>query len=207
MVRRDLTRMTSPGHRPLTFEEYLRLEESSPTRHELVGGVMHAMNGATRRHARIVMNISVRLATIARGGPCQVIATDVKLRAAREVVYYPDVMVACGPHDDNDIVVDDPCLVVEVTSPSTARTDRREKLAASRQIASLRAYLIVNQRVRRVERHWRDDGGDWWHATIEGDGRVPIPCLDTELALDEIYEGLQPLAVAEPEDEAALYEI
>ena len=31
------------------------------------------------------------------------------------------------------------------------------------------------------------------------DGRVPIPCLDVELTLDETYERVEPPAVGEPE--------
>ena len=58
-----------------------------------------------------------------------------------------------------DIVAREPCIVVEVTSPSTARIDRGEKLEAYRRIPALRAYLIVDHRRRRVERHWRESPG------------------------------------------------
>jgi Uma2 family endonuclease len=88
--------------------------------------------------------------------------------------------------------------VVEVTSPSTASTDRREKLANYRKIPSLRAYLIVDQRRRRVDHHWRDEVGDWWHVALAGGGEVSLPCPQVTLALDDIYEGVQP-SVGEPE--------
>ena len=42
----------------LSVEEYLELEESGNVRHEYIGGVLHAMAGATLGHTTIVTNIS-----------------------------------------------------------------------------------------------------------------------------------------------------
>lgn len=176
--------------RPISLEEYLRLEESASVRHEYVDGEVHALAGASLRHNRIVVNIATRLHTVARGGPCRVYVEAVKLRAARNVIYYPDVMVACGPEGDDPLVEHAPCLVVEVLSPSTQETDRREKALVYKGIPGLRAYVIVHQDMRRVERHWRDDDGAWWHADVAFEGRVPIPCPEVVLTLDELYEGI-----------------
>ena len=75
-----------------------------------------------------------------------------------------------------------------------------EKLDAYQSIASLEAYLIVDHRRRRVERHSRDaHSGEWRREEIVGDGRVRVPCLDVELTLDEIYERVELPAVGEPE--------
>ena len=114
----------------LTIDEYLALDESGTVRHEYVGGEIVAMVGATKRHNRIIGNLSGRLWGAARGDPCRVYSESVKLRVADDVIYYPDVMVACGPEGADPLIEDDPCIVVEVVSPSTETTDRREKLAA-----------------------------------------------------------------------------
>ena len=188
-----------PRRSLLTVEEYLRFEAAAETKHEYVAGEVYAMSGVTRRHARIVTNLVVRLGTAARGGPCEVIAVDVKLRPAADRIYYPDVMVLCTPGRDDDLVLDDPCLVIEVTSPSTGRIDRGEKLDAYRKSAPLRAYLIVDHRRRRVERHWRDADGGWRREELVGEGRIELPCpAGGMLTLDEIYEGVE-LAVGESE--------
>jgi len=192
----------APDHQLLTVEEYLAFEAAAATKHEYVAGEVYAMSGVTRRHARIVTNLVARLGTAARGGPCQVIAVDVKLRAATDRIYYPDVMVVCTPGRDDDLVLDDPCLVIEVTSPSTARIDRGEKLGAYRGLAPLRAYLIVDHRRRRVERHWRDAAGGWQRTDVSGDGSVPVPCPEIALTLDEIYEGIDMMTVREEEPAA-----
>jgi Uma2 family endonuclease len=192
--------------RPMSIEEYFAFEEASPVRHEYVDGEVYAMSGVTRRHSRISGNIFARVWAAVRGGPCRVHAAEVKVRAGT-VIYYPDVMVACGPEPGDERIEDAPCLVVEVLSESTATTDRREKLMVYRRIASLRTYLIVDQERRLVEHHWRDVDGGWRHARLTERGEVPLPCPELVLTLDEIYEGVElppaPDGLRVREDEAA----
>lgn len=184
----------------MTVEEYFRFEETSPDRYEYIGGEVYAMSTATVRHDRIATNVLVRLSLGARPGPCDVFSADMRVQIARDRYYHPDVTVACTPLSDSDIFVRNPCVVVEVTSPSTARIDRGEKLDAYRSITSLRAYLIIDHRRRRVERHARDSqSGEWQHEEIPGEGRVLIPCLDAEITLDEIYERVELPSVNEPD--------
>jgi Uma2 family endonuclease len=178
------------SHDSLTVEEYLQLEESATVRHEYVGGEIFAMVGATKRQNRIVGNIFARLWGVARGGDCRVYSEGVKLRVAEDVIYYPDVMVACGPEGEDPLVEDDPCLVVEVVSPRTETTDRREKLAAYKRMPGLRAYLIVAQDRTWVEHHLRGEDNVWHRGDLVDDGRFSVPCPDTTLTLAEIYEGL-----------------
>jgi Uma2 family endonuclease len=173
----------------MTVAEFLRFEELSEIRHEYVAGELYAMSGVTRRHNRISMNVAVSLRAACGDGPCETLAIDVMLRVADDTIYYPDVMVACDGGDEASRVVTDACLVVEVTSPSTRRTDRREKLAAYRRCPSVQAYLVVEQGERLVERHWRDGAGAWQHETLTS-GAIPIPCPSTALSIDEIYRGV-----------------
>jgi Uma2 family endonuclease len=183
--------------RPMSVEEYLRFEAAAETKHEYVAGEVYAMWGVRRRHARIVTNLVHRLAAAVGDGPCEVISVDVKLRAANDRIYYPDLMVLCTPGDDDDLVLDDPSVIVEVTSPSTARTDRGEKLDAYRKIPSLRGYLVVDHRGRRVDRHWRDAEGAWHREDVVGEGNVAVPCPELSLSLDEIYRGVESFGVRE----------
>lgn len=186
----------------MTVDEYFRFEERSEIRHEYVAGEVYAMTGGTARHDRIARNVARRLDLAAGDGPCEVFTYNMRLELASDVYYYPDVMVACGPIADLDVVVRDPCAVVEVTSPSTGRLDRGEKVENYRRVRALRAYLIVDHRRRRVERHWRDvPDGEWRRDEGVAEGRVTIPCLDVELELDEIYRRVALPAVGEPEAE------
>lgn len=144
---------------------------------------------ATKRHNRIIVNISSRLLSVARGGTCRVYSESVKLRVSDDVIYYPDVMVACGPEDEDTLVEHVPCLIVEVTSPSIESTDRREKMLNYRKIPSLQAYLIVDQNRHWIERHWWDESGEWRQGGLDR-GEIPVPCPETSLPLDEVYENL-----------------
>jgi Uma2 family endonuclease len=188
--------MSAPAarQRPITIEEYLALEASSAVRHEYVAGEVYAMTGATKRHNLLLGNIATRLRIAAAGGPCRVFTESVKVRAGRNIIYYADVMVACGPDGGDPLVEDAPCLIVEVLSPSTESIDWREKALVYKDIPSLRSYAIVYQDSRRVERWSRDERGDWWHSDVAERGLVPLPCPEPglEMTLDEIYRGAEP---------------
>ena len=175
----------------LSVEEYLKLEQIASVKHEYVAGEIHARVGASRRHNMISGRIYRRLADAAEGGPCRVYISDMKLRVADDVFYYPDVMVACEPEPEDPYTEHEPCLVVEVVSPSTETTDRREKLAAYKKVPTVRAYLIVAQDRPWIERHWRGEDGVWRRADlVDAGGVVPMPCPETEVTVAQVYEGL-----------------
>ncbi len=148
-------------HRLPSVEEYLQLEEASTCRHKYVGSIIYAYAGATKRHNRITLNIASRLLAASRSGPCRVYSSDVKLRAAKDLFYYPEVMVACGPEGESSLYEDSLCLVVDVTSPSTTSIDRRKKMLVYRRIQRLKAYLVFDQE----SPGWNDTG-----ATSAGSG-------------------------------------
>lgn len=177
-----------PRNRLLSVEEYLRFEEQSSVKHEYVAGRVYAMAGVTLTHERIVRNLTRLLDPLALRARCDLVTKDVKVRAA-DAVYYPDVVVRCGARLAGDtLVITDPCLVVEVLSPNTRRTDRREKRLAYCAIPELRTYAIVDQRRRHVERYWRDAAGVWQYEEIAGDGEIAIACPWTaRLAFDDVY--------------------
>lgn len=182
----------APRRQPMTPAEYLAFEERSPVKHEYVDGYVYAMSGVRRRHGKVVTNLMRQLLRAAGDGPCEVYVAELKVQADETKYYYPDVAVTCGPPDDEASVITDPCLVVEVTSPSTRTTDHREKLGAYTRIPTLGAYLVIEADRPEVHRHWRDAGGAWRFEVVspESGGRVPVPCPDVTLTLDQIYAGV-----------------
>jgi Uma2 family endonuclease len=182
--------MEARQHGYLSVEEYLLLEETSPVRHEYIGGTLQAKAGASAAHNQIAGNIFGHLWSAARGSACRVFMSDMLLRVSDEVLYYPDVMVTCDPADRDRRMVRNPCLVVEVLSPTSSQVDLREKLLAYRALPGLDAYVIVWQDARRIQRHWRDERGAWWLSELSESGRVALPCPQLELALSDLYEGV-----------------
>jgi Uma2 family endonuclease len=143
----------------LSVEEYLEGERDAEVRHEYVAGQAYAMAGASVRRNRIAGNIFTRLSVHLDGADCEPFISDMKVRVAPDLFYYPDVFVACDPPGGDPYFRTEPRLVVEVLSPSTERADRREKLAAYRDCPSVREYTLVSQDGTRVELHRRAADG------------------------------------------------
>lgn len=183
---------TERAHRQLilTAEEYLRDEELSPVKRELVEGRLYSFAGTNRRHNKIVSNVHLVLAMAAEDGPCDVFISEMLVRAGLRTFYYPDLLVVCTDGDPLDRYLDDPCLVVEVLSPSTHDIDRREKLLAYQAMPSVRGCTLVYQDQRRVLHYWRDEQDVWWEIETT-EGAIRMPCLDIELPLERIYRGIR----------------
>lgn len=183
--------MTAIARRPrVSVTDYLSGEESAECRHEFLDGDVHAMSGASARHNTICLNLATALHRHLAGGPCRVFMADLKVHlrsAGEEYFYYPDVMVACRPDDTASHYRDHPCVLVEVMSPTTERTDRREKLFAYQQIATLEEYVLIAQDSIEVAVHRRADG---WAATRpEADGIMELKCIGFDLPVAALYEG------------------
>ena len=173
----------------VSVEEYLRIEEASPLRHEYVSGVLYAMTGGTKTHSEIIGNIYTAIRPEARRQQCRIFPGDVKTQINADRIYYPDLIVTCDPEDGDPLIVSMPCLIVEVLSPSTEATDRREKASAYRTFASLRSYLIVYQDEVRVEHYFRDEHDDW-NLEFVTEGEVTLRCPPIALQLADIYDQL-----------------
>ena len=98
--------------------------------------------------------------------------------------------VVCGrlevdPEDRRQHTAINPCLIVEVLSPSTEDYDRGEKLEHYKQIASLQEVVLVAHDEPSVEVVRRVDGA-WVHVTYR-QGAAELPSLDSSLPLDEVY--------------------
>jgi Uma2 family endonuclease len=177
--------------RMLPIADYLEGEQHSPIRHEYLAGEVYAMAGAGEAHNRISLNLAFHLRLASRGSACGVFISDMKLRVEHnDSFYYPDVLLTCNPQDTHTLFKTSPCLLAEVTSPSTETIDRREKLLAYRRLPGLQHYLIIAQDQRRVEWHQRDALGHWLLALLEGQGRIDIDCppVRASFTLDDLYE-------------------
>jgi Uma2 family endonuclease len=176
--------------REMTLEEYLTFERRSEGRHEYVAGFVYAMSGASKRHNRIVARLLMRALAAEGASGCRAYAESVAL-ALGDRVYYPDLMVTCGPPSADEYLEHHPSILVEVLSESTYHVDRREKLIAYREIESLHTYLIVAQDERYVHHHWRDADGRWHYDVLLEQGEVPLSSLGIVLTLDDIYDGIE----------------
>ena len=184
--------MSLPKERlSLSVEEYLEGERDGEVRHEYVAGQAYAMAGASARHNRIAGNIFTRLSVHLDGADCEPFISDMKVRVAPDLFYYPDVVVACDPPGADPYFRTEPRLVVEVLSPSTERADRHEKLAGYRNSPSLQEYALVSQDGTVVELHRRAADG-WQVELFTGpDDRCVFDSVGLTLTLADIYRNVR----------------
>ena len=174
----------------LTPEEYLAAEEASPHKNEYLNGVIYAMAGGTPVHSSLCVNVLGSLRERLRGKPWRPFNSDMKLRIQRgpdHRYYYPDAMVVCNPRRAGSWQ-DEPTVIVEVLSGSTARVDQGEKREAYFRLPSLRHYvMLASEKIEAVDWHLRD--GVW---TAEGlrepDDLICLEAIGCEISLREIYE-------------------
>jgi Uma2 family endonuclease len=184
--------MTNLKYSRLTEADYLLGELASEIRHEYVDGEVFVMAGAGEAHNLIAGNIFAKLRGLVRGGPCRVYISDMKLRVKTwKAYYYPDVMVTCDPTDSEANYKERPSLVVEVLSPSTERTDRREKMLAYRTLTDLREYLLVATNKQHVELYRRDAQDEWQLTNLNPADGIHLESLGYDLSLNDIYEDVK----------------
>lgn len=180
-----------PGPRRMTVEEYLAFEDPTGLNYEYVGGEIFAMTGASVRHSTIIQNLARAFGNHLHGGPCKTHASGLKVRIKvndDDVFYCPDVLVVCGKVDVTENYLPNPRLIVEVISPSTEYTDRREKALHYRNIASLEEYVLIAQKRHEVAIYQQSEG---WRSEIldAPEGIAECRSVGLSLPLKVIYEG------------------
>ena len=171
----------------LSHEEYLEMEITSPVKHEYVAGFIYAMTGTTDIHNFISLNIATLLRTHLKGSPCRVFMADVKAKLdPSDAYYYPDVMVSCEK-SPNPYYREQPSLIVEVLSSSTAKFDTGDKRRDYQALPSLQEYVLVSTDCMDV-RVWRREESAW-KVTIYTDGMtIPLASVGLEIPIEQIYE-------------------
>jgi Uma2 family endonuclease len=190
--------MSEAAHHRLTFDDYLRIEADSGTKHEFMHGQVFAMSGGTPAHARVTMNVGALLRQALRGQPCAVFSSDLRVHAlATGLGTYADVTVICGkveldPEDRRGHTALNPRVLVEVLSPSTEDYDRGEKLGSYKQIPSVEEVVLVAHDRREVEIVRRESDGSWSRHVARDGESAKLLSLGCELAVRDLYE--DPLA-------------
>ena len=144
-----------------------------------------------RAHNRIAGNIFARLNNHLDGADCEPFISDMRIRVAPDLFYYPDVVVTCDAPGGDPYFRTEPRLVVEVLSPTTERTDRHEKMAAYKNCPSVEEYALVSQDEMIIELHRRS--GDDWQVEIytEADDECAFASVGLTLNLSDIYRNVR----------------
>jgi Uma2 family endonuclease len=179
-----------------TPTEYLTMEEQAVEKHEYYLGEIRLMTGATAKHNRIAFNTAKIIDQALETSPCQTFVSDLRLQVSDAGLFtYPDVMVVCGELQyvaDREDTITNPIVIVEVLSESTADHDRGEKFRRYRQLASLRAYVLIEQAQVSVEYFRKEEENTWVLETLEAlDDTLTLQALGVEIPLTKIYHKVE----------------
>jgi Uma2 family endonuclease len=176
----------------MSAAEYLDWEPTQEERYEYWDGEVVAMSGGTRNHNRISLNFSKLLDDALINRDCEVYIADVKVQVEPGRKYfYPDVVVTCDKGDNDAQIVQFPCLIIEVLSPSTEAIDRGAKFARYRQFQSLQEYVLVQVDRPKVEVFRRNENNQWVLSEYDLDDHLLLESIGVEIAISDLYRQVQ----------------
>jgi Uma2 family endonuclease len=176
---------------PMTAAEYFIWEQTQTDRYEFWDGEVVAMSGGTRNHNRVSANFFRLLDDALNDRRCEVYVNDVKVQIEpNRKFFYPDVVVTCDEGEDDPILVQFPCLIIEVLSPSTEGYDRGIKFAQYRRSATLQEYVLVQVNEPMVEVFRRNQVGQWVLSEYNLTDLLLLESINVEIAIADIYRQL-----------------
>jgi Uma2 family endonuclease len=184
--------MAEPAIRRMTLEEFLRWDDGTDTRYELIDGFPVAMAPPAEAHRILALRLGSRIdAALAGRRPCNAQIEPGVVRPDRADSYYvPDIAVTCEPNEPGRQAMVDPILIVEILSPSTERTDRRLKLPAYQAIESVRDIMLIDADSHHAELYRRES--DRWGIQLVGgaEASLLLTTVDLRISMSELYEGI-----------------
>ena len=191
--------MSQPAAGRMSLDEFLRWDDGTDTRYELIDGVPVAMAPPAEAHRILAMRLGSRIdAALERRRPCNAQIEAGVVRPDRADSYYvPDIAVTCEPNQPGRQAMVAPILIVEILSPGTERSDRRIKLPVYRTIDSVREILLIDADAHYAELH-RREGERWIIELMRGSAAIlTLSSVDLQVPLAELYEGIAVIAAAE----------
>ena len=176
----------------MSAAEYLDWEPTQEERHEYWDGEVVAMSGGTRNHNRISGNFFKLLDDALLNRDCDVYIADVKVQVEPGRKYfYPDVVVTCDERDDDAQIVQFPCLIIEVLSPSMEAIDRGAKFERYRQFRSLQEYVLVQVDRPKVEVFRRNNLDRWVLSEYDLEDTLLLESIEVEITISNLYRQVQ----------------
>ncbi len=134
----------------MTVAEFLRWDDGTDTRYELIDGHPMAMVPPLEIHGEIVATICAALRR-RLAPPCRPMAeAGIRAEDWRDRFFTADVAVTCAPRVADRRHVAEPVAIFEVLSPSTELHDRGRKVDHYRSLGGVGAIVLVWSTAARV---------------------------------------------------------
>lgn len=170
-----------------TFEDWLSWDEG--VRAEIMDGALVMMAPPSQKHQEIMGEIFRQLATFLKGKSCKVFPAPFGVRLAQDehTALEPDIVVVCDRKKlDGKVCNGAPDMVVEVSSPSTARHDRLVKYHKYLH-AGVREYWIVDPDTKTVQ-VFLLEGGKYVVNAYGDTDVVSVSVLeDCQITLEDVF--------------------
>ncbi|MBY0478522.1 MAG: Uma2 family endonuclease [Chitinophagaceae bacterium] len=184
----------APKYNFISPKEYLEMERASDEKHEYFDGQVYDMSGASLKHIKIAVNLTIQIGKFLEDKECNVLAENMRTtNADRSAYMYPDVIIVCGKEELEDDTFDtllNPAVIFEILSPSTQNVDKGRKLLYYQLIPSLKEYFMIDTIKQRIYIVKKQSDGTWaYQKPVEGDGSILIETVQLSLPLTAIYKG------------------
>lgn len=173
----------------MSTDDFLAWEIGQELKWEFDGFGPVAMNGGTRAHSMIQMNLAASLVTRLRGGPCTALGSDMKVRIGSKI-RYPDAHVTCTADLPSATVAQNPVVIFEVLSESTGRTDRTSKLLEYRSLGSVQRYVLIEQD-QAMATSFARIGEGWVVDQFLASDTLAMPEIGIEIPISELYADVE----------------
>jgi Uma2 family endonuclease len=176
----------------MDVEDYLLLDRNSKNaRYEYLDGELRMLAGGSPLHSAIIANLTIAIGRLLADSSCWIYSSDVQLQLSETRYVHPDVTVSCDERDhDSEDVIQYPCLVIEVLSPSTEAIDKIKKLAYYQEYPTIQEYAMVDSQSIRIEIYHREEDG-WKFHTYGPESTVTLASLAIRFSINDIYRGMK----------------
>lgn len=180
--------VANPSFNFLSPEEYLEWEATQELRYEYIDGEVFAMTGGTKSHNRIAFNLAIALDNHLAQKDCEVYIADVKVKVDETHYHYPDGVVSCDERDlASNNLIQHPCLIIEVLSPSTEAIDRGKKFTHYRQLETLQEYVLVDSQKIGIDLFRCNEQGLWVLHPLAAEDTLVLESVGLSFPLETIY--------------------
>ena len=181
--------MAEAAEKRMSLAAFLKWDDGTDRRYELVDGRLLAMAPPIEAHGTVVGNLARHIGSRLQPPRRVVVEAGIIPGDRADTWYQADLVVTCAPPERGARAIAEPRLIVEVLSPSTAAHDRGVKLADYRKIAAVEQILLVASEDRHVEVWLRAEDG-WKVQDLIGDATILLAIDGQPLPLAAIYDGV-----------------
>jgi len=186
----------------MTVDEFLRWNDGTDRRYELIDGFVVAMAPPAHAHGRLAVRLGGAIDTALRSRPTCFVQSEggIVRPDSDDTCYIADLVASREASEPGDRLIRAPFLIVEILSPSTTAFDRLHKVADYRRIGSVEEILLIDSESVFAE-VLRREGDRWITEIVQGPAAtLSLSSLPFNIAMAELYDGI-PLPEPRPQRE------